>query len=84
MTVRRHREGAGVEAVDHVASGIRKRGNSSPSSRVFGIEVDPFVEFCHRDPEVDRRETNDPFPSPDQLSNPPGALLPKNFGVNTF
>jgi hypothetical protein len=84
VTVRRYREGPGVEAMDHVPSRVRERGNCNPLRRVFGIEVDPLLEFCHGDEQADGRKAEDRFSAPDQSDDPAVGFASENFFLNTF
>src|SRR5262249_40730718 len=69
----RSRVGAGSHSGCHGLSG-------SP----VGIDVDPFVEFRHRNLQADRGNSQDRVPPANQLAIPRAALAPENLGVNAL
>jgi hypothetical protein len=54
VTVGRDRERPRIETIDHFRGRVSERDNCAPSGRVVGIEVDPFVGFRHRDPQINQ------------------------------
>ena len=84
MTVGRHRERPRIETIDHFQGRVSERDNCAPSGRVVSIEVDPFVEFHHRDPQINRGKANHRFAALHQLGDPAVTVAPENFGVDAF
>ena len=56
MTVCGDGERPRIETSDHVPGRVRGDGSRGLSGCVLGIDVDPFIELRHRDPQLDRGE----------------------------
>src|SRR5882724_8116112 len=83
MTMGGHGQRPGIEPVDH-SGRVLKGSELSFSRRILGLDYDPFVEFRHRDLQIDRGEAKGRVPSLNQLGDPAAAFAPEYLGVNAF
>src|SRR6266404_1169587 len=78
-----HGQRPGIEPVDHSGRVLGGRERSF-SSRILGLDIDPFIELRHRDPQVDGREVEDRISSPNQLRDPTVAFASEYLSVNAL
>jgi len=74
-----HGQRPGIEPVDH-SERVLKGSERSFLTCIDRIDIDPFAELRHGDPQIDRGETNGRVSPANQVGDPMVTLAPEYVG----